>query len=155
MAPRGDGTKALQLAAWSSSLHRELLASITEAQCCSLERQPAVGSLTCHVSHRPVWGCWETQRHPLKLMRRQHSAFTSTSGSLCAANVKAAQSNFKRIWTQRSIRPQVYLVRVCRNRFKYTLKEMSSKYIIFLSNIFSVGDNVLCRCWGLHQRDRR
>lgn len=50
-----------------------------------------MGSLACYVSARPLWSC-KAQRCFLKLMKHQHTSYTSATGSLCTANVKAAKS---------------------------------------------------------------
>lgn len=71
----------LQLTAWSPSLSAkgEHLA-LLRPPWCSLEQQPAVGSLTFHVSARPVSGCREAQRCSLKLMKHQHTSLTPPPG---------------------------------------------------------------------------
>ena len=65
--------------------------ALPRPRCCSLERQPAAGSLTRRVSARPVCGT--------KMLFEVNEAsayfFTSTVRSLCTANVKAAPSTSK------------------------------------------------------------
>lgn len=79
-------------------LHRTLtVVSTTEAQCCSLERQPAVGSLTCHVSAWLVSGLLGATKMLFEVNEASAYFFTSNHWVIMHSQCQGCTENIREL----------------------------------------------------------